>query len=415
VRPGRLSTPAPALRPRRIHRRALLVSTLLGLLLLELGLRLVGFSAPGFYRPDPRRGWSLRPGASGWWRQEGAALVRVNDDGFRGAAVSANKPAGELRIAVLGDSCVEAIQVAEEETFAALLERELAACPTVGGRRVRALNFGVSGYGTAQELLTLREQALRFSPDLVLLGFYAGNDVRNNSPALDQDPARPWLLPAPDGSLRLDDSFRDRRGYRLRTLLADGPVAWASDRSRVLQLVQQGRRLARGVVGAARASRRETRVALQELGLDNAVYSPPADEHWRQAWEVTERLLSAMAAESAAHRSRFAVVSLTTPIQVHPDPAARAAFARRLGVPDLSYPDTRLAGFAAVAGIPFLPLAPTLARVAERDGEPLHGFAGGRPGEGHWNQRGHAAAARAIAPWLCAELSPAPATARGAS
>jgi hypothetical protein len=146
------------------------------------------------------------------------------------------------------------------------------------------------------------------------------------------------------------------------------------------------------------------RPAGPELGLDDAVYEPPADPEWTGAWNATEAILRAARDEAAAHRTPFAVVSLTTGMQVHPDPAARRAFMNRLKIDTLSYPDERLAAFGAREGIPVLPLAPGLQRVAEQEKVFLHGFANTAPGEGHWNERGHAAAARAMAGWVCGRL-----------
>lgn len=390
---------------RRARLIALLVSTALSLLVAEVALRIAGVSHPNFYGPDPERGWALRPGTEGWWRKEGNARVRINRDGLRDDADHpVPKPAGELRIAVLGDSCAEALQVPADQTFWALLETELARCPAAAGRNVEALNFGVSGYGTAQELLTLRHHAWKYDPDLVLLAFYSGNDVRNNWRPLELDPARPYLVPQKDGALAVDASFRDTEGYRLRQTAAARLVYGAFDHSRLLQLGKQAKSAMDGWVGAWRASRVEERPAGPELGLDDAVYAPPADAEWNGAWAATEAILRAARDEAAARRTPFAVVSLTTGMQVHPDPAVRRGFMERLGTDSLFYPDERLAAFGRREGIPVLPLAPALQKVAEREKVFLHGFANTAPGEGHWNERGHAAAAREMAGWVCGLL-----------
>ncbi len=391
---------------RRARLIALLVSTALSLLVAEAALRIAGVSNPNFYGPDPERGWALRPGAHGRWTKEGDAEVRINRDGLRDEEHPEKKPAGELRIAVLGDSCTEALQVPAGKTFWALLEKELARCPAVDGGKVEALDFGVSGYGTAQELLTLRHRVWKYDPDLVLLAFYSGNDVRNNWRPLELDPARPYLVPGSDGSLALDDSFRETEGYRFRQTAAARLVYWAFDHSRVMQLGKQAKSAADGWIGAWRASRVKERPAGPELGLDDAVYAPPADPEWTGAWGATEAILRAARDEAAAHRTPFAVVSLTTGMQVHPDPAVRQAFMKRLGIGTLFYPDERLAAFGEREGIPVLALAPALQRIAEREKVFLHGFANTAPGEGHWNERGHAAAAE-MAGWVCGMLGDA--------
>jgi hypothetical protein len=402
---------------RRARLALLAVSTAASLLLAEGALRVAGVSHPNFYRPDPRRGWSLRPGAEGWQRKEGEAYVRINRDGLRDDRDHPReKPPGELRIAVLGDSCVEAVQVPLERTFWSLLEERLPRCERFRGRPVEALGFGVSGYGTAQALITQREEVWKYRPDLVLLAFYAGNDVRNNDRALDQDPARPYfVLPkgptGPTGStgpLALDDSFRSSPGYRFRTAAPGRLLYGAFDHSRLLQLGKQAKGAVDGWVGAWRASRVEAAAAVRELGLDNAVYSPPRDENWARAWKVTEAMLRALRDDAAAHATPFGVVSLTTGAQVHPDPAARRELMEQLGLETLFYPDERVAAFGRAEGIPVLALAPDLQRLAEREGAYLHGFANTPPGEGHWNERGHAAAAERIAEWLCGPASPLP-------
>ena len=81
----------------------------------------------------------------------------------------------------------------------------------------------------------------------------------------------------------------------------------------------------------------------------------------------------------------------------------------RLGIDTLFYPDERLAAFGKREGIPVLPLAPALQKVAEREKVFLHGFPNTAPGEGHWNERGHAAAAREMAGWVCGLLGGNPA------
>jgi hypothetical protein len=332
--------------------------------------------------------------------------VRISSAGLRDVEHARPKPPGHLRIAVLGDSCAEALQVPIEQTFWKLLERQLASCPAIAGRSVEALDFGVAGYGTAQELLTLRRDVFAFQPDVVLLAFYPGNDVRNNARPLEQDPLRPYFTLDAGGRLALDDAFRDTLGYRLRRGVA-GRIAYAAyDHVRLLQVAKEGKSVVDGWIGAARARTKEQGAALQELGLDNAVYAPPKDQDWRDAWRVTEALIAAMRDQAAAHRVPFGVVLLSTGMQVHPDAAVRDQFMRKLGVADLFYPGRRLAAFAAGAGIPLLDLAPPLAQLASSRRLFLHGFANTAPGDGHWNASGHAAAAPLIADWLCRRLLP---------
>ncbi|HVT15793.1 MAG TPA: SGNH/GDSL hydrolase family protein [Thermoanaerobaculia bacterium] len=381
-------------------------SALVALVCAEVGLRVAGVSFPNFYRPDANRGWSLQPGAEGWWRREGAAYVRINGAGLRDEEHRFAKPKGEVRIAVLGDSCTEALQVPIAETFWERMEGELARCPAAAGRAVEAVNFGVAGYGTAQELLTLRHEVWRYEPDLVLLAFYTGNDVRNNERRLEQDPSRPYFTLRPDSTLALDDSFLAAPGFRLRRSAPARLLYAAFNHVRLLQLGKVAQSAVDGWVGSWKARRVENNGALQELGLDNAVYSPPADAAWNDAWRATEAMIRVMRDETAAHGARFAVVTLSNGIQVHPDPAVRRDFMRRLGLSALFYPDHRLRDFGQAHHIPVLNLAPPLQDLATRRHLYLHGFPNTPPGQGHWNSQGHAAAAHLLAPWLCPQLPP---------
>lgn len=401
---------------------ALLAAALLfSLAAAEVALRVIGYSYPEFYTTDPVVGVALRPGAEGWYRKEGEAYVRVNGRGLRDREHDTAKPADTFRIAVIGDSYAEALQVGEDETFWAVMGRRLQECGAfAAGRRVEVVNFGVSGYGTAQELLTLRERALLYSPDLVLLAFTTNNDVTDNTRALKRTDQVPYFT-LRDGRLTLDDSFRSTRAYWWRSSAAGRAAGWLRDHSRVVQLVMHAHAALRTRLKAARTSvdapapppqqQPPTTTATQagasaplpgeELGIDNLVYREPRGAEWEEAWRVTEALLVAMRDEAQAHGARFLVVTLSNGIQVYPDPAAREAFARRTGAADLFYPDLRVGAVGQREGFEVLTLAPALQAYADEHRAFLHGF-GPQLGNGHWNQLGHKVAGELIAEHLCA-------------
>ncbi|MBI4206766.1 MAG: SGNH/GDSL hydrolase family protein [Betaproteobacteria bacterium] len=147
--------------------------------------------------------------------------MKINSRGWRDREHAVNKPEREYRIAVLGDSFAEALQVDLKDTFWSLLPERLARCGLESGKRIEAINLGVSGYGTAQQLLTLRRRVWEYAPDLVLVAFFPGNDVRNNSRALEPDRLRPFFV-IKDGQLALDDSFAPTRA-------SGNPSAWTSN------------------------------------------------------------------------------------------------------------------------------------------------------------------------------------------
>ena len=137
-------------------------------------------------------------------------VVATNRSGWRGPDRSADKPAGTVRVALVGDSYVESTAVEQDRAFGALAEKKLAQAL---GRPVEVANFGVSGYSPAQYLLVLRDYVLATHPDVVALFFFPLNDLE----ALTADTAPTVLAPfagtRPDGSLALDLSFADTASF----------------------------------------------------------------------------------------------------------------------------------------------------------------------------------------------------------
>ncbi len=383
-----------------------LAALVLALLAGELLLRALGQS---YYwaiakRPDPVLGWRPPPHSAAWQRFEGAALVETNALGFRDRDHAEPKPAGTLRVVVLGDSFTEAVQVPLAQTWWRLLGDRLQSDCNPGGE-IEVLNFAVSGYSTAQALLTWRRYARGYSPDLAILAFFIGNDVAENVPALDAEPLRPYLLPGA-GPLVLDDGFVQSDAYLAATSPVGRARQWLLERSRIAQLWVQARdagRLRR-LAAAGRADAGSAHEP-QEPGVDNGIYRPPADADWALAWAATEAMLGAFAEEARAAGVEPVLMLIGTGVQVHPDAGAAARFAAALGVDDLGYPVRRLLSAAARAGLPAVNLPALLAAQAERDGVLLHGLPGARAGFGHWNAAGHRAAAEATAALVC-ELLP---------
>lgn len=387
-----MTTPATPRRrvPDALMKAGLLVAaTLVTLLLGECAMHAAGIGNPPFHDVHPIYGSAPIPGAEGVYRREGRAHVRMTEHGFRGVDRPREKPPGTFRLAVLGDSYTEARQVELAQAFASRLEPMLAECPALEGRPVEVLNFGATGWGTAQEHLALRHAALAWDPDAVLLAFLSGNDLSDNHPALSFAP-RPFYR-LEDGALVLDESFRDSAWYRERS--EGGLTRLLRRHSRIYQLFAQ--------LGGRSAAREQR----GELGIDDAIYAPPATQAWTEAWDVTEAILRQMDRELRAEGRGFYVVTLSNAIQVDPDPARRDAYRRAIGIEgDLFYPDERVAAAGARDGYPVLTLAPRLRAHAEREQVYLHGFANTQMGTGHWNARGHHVAAWVMGRWLCDRL-----------
>src|ERR1041385_847494 len=397
------------------RRRLLLIlfGVIFGLGLVEIGLRLIGYSYPEFYVSDVARGYSLRPNMQGWYRKEGEAYVRINSDGLRDREHSKIKPPHTFRIAVLGDSFVEALQVPFEQSFCHIVEQQLRSCPAMAGRDVEVINFGVSGYGTAQELITLRNQVWPYSPDLVLLTVTTNNDISDNSPALKKTNQIPYFVWR-DESLVEDDTFQQTRSFQSRNNFLGRAGRWLRDHLRLVQAVQQAAFAARVMreQSAAKSSQPARPVngppnsvtPTDELGVDNLVYREPSDPAWINAWAVTEQLIKTMRSEVESKGLAFAVMTLSNPPQVLPTPASREAFLQRVGAKDIFYPDHRIAQFCGHAGISVATLAPAMQQYAQQNNVMLHGF-GRDVGNGHWNVAGHHLAGQLAAEEICKLLA----------
>jgi len=382
-----------------------LAGVITALILAEIVIRVAGLAPTSFYTYDRDRGWTMKANTAGWQTEEGRAYVRVNRDGFRGPDYALAKPAGTLRIAMLGDSFTEAQQVAESETFCAVAQRQIqAAMPlevvdggghTMQYNRVEVINFGCDGYGTAQELITLRERVWRYTPDVVVLAVFTGNDIRNNSAVLEGDKCRPFYV-FEGQNLVLGGPFEDSFWFRTSCMLR-----FESRHLQVLNLLGNARSLLTHRIRALWASnprvRAMTKKPRSEPGLNDEIYGPPRNAVWRDAWHITDAEIEMVEQNVAEHHARLLVVTLANGIQDDPDPIARQRYAKWLGAKNLFLPDDHIRDLGQRSGFAVLNLAAPMQRYAEEHHEYLHGFPNTRPGIGHWNANGHREAGELIA------------------
>jgi hypothetical protein len=392
--------------PGKVGRGGLAAAGLvLGLIFAEVGLRFIGgVFHDNFTTADPQRGWALRPGFSGWMADENTLWVRINSDGLRDREHSLAVPPDTVRVAVLGDSYMQGLNVPLEKTFPSFLQGSLARCLGRIGRKAETVNFGVSGYGTAQELLTFRYHVTKYNPAVVLMAFYTNNDVYNNSRALNpsSDPEQSPYFVFDHDQLVLDASFRT-------VLEATPPPSrrrrvqeFATNHSRMAQLLYQvwsNDVRPYVVAGSPSAKVEET----NGRDLENEIYRPPTVPETKEAWRVTEALLLAFSQEVRAQGAEPWIVTLSNTPQVNPDPAERKRFREQVGVDSLFYPDFRIRDFAVKHGIPVITLAPALADYSGAHKVYLNGGYNTRSpfGTGHWNEVGNRVAAKMVGDQLC--------------
>jgi len=381
----------------------------MGVVIGEIGLRvariegypkigdLVDSAPTHFHTADPNLGWKLKPGVSGEWNSEGASFVQVNSEGLRDGEHTKAKPPNTLRVAVLGDSFTEAIHVPVEQTFWSKLERKLGNCQAVKGRKnVEVINFGVQGYGTAQELIMLRKKVWDYSPDIVILAFFIGNDVINNSPKLEYDRYRPFFAYDASGKLVPDMSFRNLapidRNERAVSFVDRMPSLLVNN-SRILQVIKK-----------VDLDRKKRELSEDFTNLSTQNFKEPQDAAWQEAWRVTEGLIVTVRNEVVQKNADFLLVTIGDPMQVRPEAQSRKDFMTKNNIQNLFYPDRRLEKLGAREGFRVLNLSEQFQGYTEKYQLCAHGFENYVPCAGHWNEVGHRLASILINRNLCQNL-----------
>ena len=250
------------------------------------------------------------------------------------------------------------------------------------------LNFGVSGHGTAQQLQVLRHYVWPYEPDLVLLAFFPGNDVRNNSRQLESDHVKPFFV-VRHGELVLDERFLQHPDYiRAGTAQVRFKVK-SINSSRLLQLANQWKN---------RIASRAEQVASPGPQTDVQALKEDADPPWQKAWEVTERLVAEMHRESKARGVRFCVALVTQDFQVDPGCTLRGrVFSGKMAFRTLIQRNCGWRNSASGRGFLVIGLAEPLRRYADAHAAHLHGLPNTQLGRGHWNETGHRLAGEQIA------------------
>ena len=158
---------------------ALVFGTSVSLLLAEFAVRL--FNPQTLTSDvvvwDPDVDYRLRPNARGRMvSPEFSAEIRVNSLGFRGPEISPVKKPGVRRVLFLGDSFMFGAGLKEHETLPNAVSRELE-------RRhagdFEAINGGVYGYQTANELEFFTKFGVPLHPDIVVILVMTHDMVQN--------------------------------------------------------------------------------------------------------------------------------------------------------------------------------------------------------------------------------------------
>ncbi len=155
--------------------------------------QIMSYTSKGLLIPDKKCGYRLAPNFRGFQSQsEYVVTIKTNSQGFRSKEIMKDKPENVFRIIVLGDSFTMGYGIENEQTWCSHLENLLNEYNPVQKKEnyiFEVINCGVGGYGTKQSIELFNNYCLELKPDLVVLGFFIGNDIYDNA---DIEPMTVW-------------------------------------------------------------------------------------------------------------------------------------------------------------------------------------------------------------------------------
>lgn len=125
---------------------------------------------------DASKGWIPKPNLRDVKTFDNKTL-NTNSKGLRGKRdFPYTKNKNKVRILILGDSFTFGDEVSDDETYSAYLQAMLP--------DTEIINMGMHGYGHDQMLILLKEEGIKYQPDIVILGFLACLEIYSNSETL---------------------------------------------------------------------------------------------------------------------------------------------------------------------------------------------------------------------------------------
>jgi len=331
----------------------------------------------------------------------GSVEYSTNSWGMRDRERLFKKEDGVFRVAMIGDSMIEAEQVGDKAVVNRVLEDKF-------GGKVEFLNFGMNSLGPVQYSLLYEKKIRKFKPDLVLLMFFPENDIANSSLSLEKITY--------GGELFL--TYRDERGQPFSTVnftfqksarqfltrnfatfrllkQINSTLKYSHNQELGEKIIEIDANLSLEELLAMRGKRREL--------VRNEVFIFPPDEEWEEAWRRAEEELVRLKKMVEADGSRLIVV--LTPSLAELDPITPATIADNVFKAvqgdrsiDIFYPDKRMRQLLAANNFLFFDLSPIMRELIKKNNLIFPYFSLGC--DFHWSRFGHEAVANELFSWL---------------
>lgn len=368
-------------------------------IILEISFRTLGFRQ-SIYLIDPDTHLViLKPLSRFYWQKECFKnLVKANNFGFHDNDFRYRKDDSIFRIAILGDSYVEALQVPREKTFHKLLE-DMLNSSNISKKKIEVYSFGHSGNGTLLNFYYLKNYGIKFKPDLVIDCFLIGNDFRDDSCALMEIYVRqtgdkvvfskPCVKVTEGDNLRINyrENFVSKKSFIPKLAAKSSFLVWLFERYQILKykFIQKSLALPHLENLLKDGSHK---FQLSQIPVDFQVFLKHDSQEWLEAWQIEERLLKDIFEFCRGNNIKFLLVSLTEGFRVHMDLKESDIF-------DWRKPERLLGEISERTGFLYLGLTDYFRSRFLREGIRTTFDC-----DGHWNETGHKWAAEAIFEFL---------------
>ena len=361
------------------------ISTIATILVLEVALKLLGFGS----EPLPSVPVGYRVTEWGFGYDPARPNEFINTAGNFDIEQSRERTPHTFRVATLGDSFLGLARVEMDQQVFRVLEAELhSAMPQPPEPEV--LNFSVTGYGTANQLLLFEHYVEGYAPDLVLVFFTVSNDARNNSTE---------LQPLSEGAAVHLPGFVLAEGELLPQQIPAVPGAEVHYQSEFTLFLARHSLLYRMTTIALQraAGATEPRDSLGALDISLDFLRPTPSAASQAAWDVTEALFARLRDSVEESGAALAVVVVPTSWDFSPtwrswleDTTAGSAI--DIATLDFDKPYRDLEERLDRLGIPVIDVRPSFRAALALSAEPdLYDTSA------HWSHRGHALVARHVA------------------